>query len=275
MISIDGQGKVTGLNRQQWMGLENAPTTTVFNVSIPFQIGSAKSAAGILFYNDKWGLFANRSVYLQYAYRREFQKGLLSFGANLGFLSNTFDGSQLAGLMLDNDYHKKDDPYVPMQEEGGNAFDISIGAAYYDTQKYAGIALSHITAPAIGIGERATMSIRPMLNITGGYNFSFSDALYILKPSMFFKTDFASMQLDINTLIEYKQRFFGGLSYRIQDAIVVLIGAKMSGVTACYSYDITTSKLARVSGGSHEITLSYSFTIERTNKNTYKSVRIL
>lgn len=275
MASVDGMAKVIGLNRQQWVGLKHAPQTTVFNIAVPFQLGDVKQAGGILFFNDKAGLFSNQSVYLQYAYHRNFLKGLLSVGANLGFLNNTFDGTKV--FIPESNAHtdKGLDVYIPNAEEAGTAFDMTLGVAYNDERKCLGISLAHLTNPKIQIGEKATVTVKPLLNITGGYNFFLANALYILKPSLFLKTDFASLQIDINTILEYKKRFFGGISYRYQDAVVLMVGANVAGVSVCYSYDITTSKLAKVSGGSHEVMLSYSFSLERSKKNKYKSIRIL
>lgn len=274
MISMDGKANIMGLNRQQWVGITNAPITTVFNLSLPFKINDTKHVGGLLFLDDRLGLFANQGVYLQYAYQRNMWDGLLNVGTNIGVLNVMFEGTKT--FIPESNYHTTSgDPVIPTADENGIAFDMTLGVTYYDEKKYAGISLAHITNPSINIGEKATVTVRPLLYLTGGYNFFSEDALYVIKPSLFFKTDFASWQIDLNTIIEYKQRFYGGLSYRYQDAVVLLVGFKFSGVNICYSYDITTSKLARAGGGSHEVMLGYSFLIERSKRNRTKSVRIL
>ena len=273
MMSMDGKASVAGLNRQQWVGITNAPVTTLFSFCLPFKIHDTKHVGGLLFLDDRIGLFANQGVYLQYAYQRNIWDGTLSLGTNIGVLNVNFDGTKVRWVT--SDYHSASDPIVPTTEKNGISFDMTLGATYYDETKYAGISLAHITNPVIDIDEKAEIKVRPLLYLTGGYNFFPEDALYVIKPSLFFKTDFASWQLDLNTIIEYKQRFYGGISYRYQDAVVLLVGMKFSGINVCYAYDITTSKLARAGGGSHEIMLSYSFVLERTKRNKTKSVRIL
>jgi type IX secretion system PorP/SprF family membrane protein len=275
MISIDGQASVFGINRQQWAGSGATPKTTAFNVSLPFQIVNTKQAGGIMFFNDALGLFSYQSVYLQYAYFLKLGKqGTLGFGLNLGLMNHNFDGSKVS--IPTTDIHTpSNDPAIPKAQENGIAFDAHFGVSYYDEKKYAGIALAHMTKPSIGIGENVKNTVNPMLNITAGYNFFIQDALYIIKPSVFLKTDFASWQLDINAILEYKQLIFGGFTYRIQDAVALMIGLKIAKFTACYSYDITTSKLIKAYGGTHEIMLGYKFNLGKTKKNKSKSVRIL
>jgi len=273
MVSMDGKANVMGLNRQQWVGITNAPVTTVFNITLPFKINDTRNVGGILFLDDRIGLFANQGVYLQYAYQRNFREGTLSFGTNVGFLNVTFDGTRT--FIPNSDFHVSGDPAIPETNENGISFDMTLGVTYFDKNKYVGISLAHVTSPVIDVGERTTVTVRPLLYLTGGYNFFLEDALYVLKPSLFFKSDFISWQVDLNLIIEYKQRFYGGLSYRFQDAIVLLAGVKFGGVNVCYSYDITTSRLARAGAGSHEVMIGYSFLLERTRRSQTKSIRIL
>jgi len=289
MMSLDGRANALGLFRKQWAGFNDGepsessrpktviPKTFFFDVSVPFTIGKEKHVVGLMGFKDEAGLFASQNAYLQYAYKRKIWEGTLSGGANLGFMNTSFDGEHV--YIPESDYHQNDDPAIPKTNESGFGFDMSLGVSYYDATKYVGLALAHVTAPTIEIGDKATLDIKPMLNITAGYNILLSNALYELKPSIFFKTDFASWQIDLNAIIEYKKMFFGGLSYRYQDAVVVLLGVKvLNGFQLSASYDITTSKLGYSSAGgqgSFEVLGSYSFTLERTKKNKVKSVRIL
>ena len=49
-----------------------------------------------------------------------------------------------------------------------------------------------------------------------------------------------------------------GVSYRHQDAVMLIIGGQFKGFRLGYSYDITTSILRKYSSGSHELTLGYT-----------------
>jgi type IX secretion system PorP/SprF family membrane protein len=93
MISIDGYAKVLGVLRQQWVGLKNSPSTFVLNMTVPLNTGAVTHGAGILFFNDKVGLFANKSVFLQYAYQRHCLMEHLS-RRNIRLLNNSFEVSK-------------------------------------------------------------------------------------------------------------------------------------------------------------------------------------
>jgi type IX secretion system PorP/SprF family membrane protein len=98
-----------------------------------------------------------------------------------------------------------------------------------------------------------------------------------LLPSLLFKTDGVSWQTDLNLNARYKKRYWAGCSYRYQDAIVLMAGMELkSGLRLGYSYDITTSPLAKYSNGSHEVMVGYSFSLSVDKKTKqYKSVRYL
>jgi len=90
------------------------------------------------------------------------------------------------------------------------------------------------------------------------------------------KSDMASWQLDLNANIVFDDRFWGGISYRIQDAIALLMGLEMeNGLRVGYSFDLVTSAIRSYGFGSHEIFVSYSLDLEKNRNQKYKSIRFL
>jgi type IX secretion system PorP/SprF family membrane protein len=111
--------------------------------------------------------------------------------------------------------------------------------------------------------------------VMAGYAYDAGTLLQI-KPSILAKTDAASTQLDINLLADYNNQFWGGVSYRLQDAIVALVGVKFGSFRVGYSYDVTTSKIRGYSSGSHEIMLGYCFKpMDKKPTQKHHSVRFL
>ncbi len=102
--------------------------------------------------------------------------------------------------------------------------------------------------------------------ILGGAHLKVSQ-IFEVETSVFSKTDGTSTQIDLKAIATYNGKFFGGLSYRIQDAIIPIIGAKWgtkdSHFTMSYSYDITTSALRGYSSGSHELHIGFCKVIRR------------
>ncbi len=92
---LDGQLNVQGAYSMQMAGFEDAPATILATADLPLWFMSPRHGAGVGFMNDKYGLFANKKLYIQYAYHQPLWGGRLSIGARVGFLNETFDGSKL------------------------------------------------------------------------------------------------------------------------------------------------------------------------------------
>lgn len=275
-----------GAYRLQWAGFSDAPVDMFFSVNMPFVVSGTKHGVGLVFSSENIGLFKNQSVLLQYSYKMKFWKGYMGLGLDLGFLNQTFDisdadftgggGSAVAG----DEYHKDDDPMASKGPGGdGNSaltFDAGVGAYYSDDDMFVGLSVAHLNAGTLDFGsDSAELYVPRIFYLTGGYNIPLSNAFYVLKPSTQFRTDFGDFQMDLSCLVEYDKRIRGGLTYRLGDAFVFMVGMDLlSGLRLGYAYDLPVSKMI-VSGGSHEVYLRYSFKPEFSKKNKYKSDRIL
>ena len=110
---------------------------------------------------------------------------------------------------------------------------------------------------------------------TAGYDFSFPfNPAYVFTPSVFIKTDGVSAQYDINGLVKYNNKVWGGVTYRFGDAIGIMLGMTIKDVNVGYAYDVPTSRLG--STGSHEIMVKYCFKLEREKiRSSYRNTRFL
>ena len=82
--------------------------------------------------------------------------------------------------------------------------------------------------------------------------------------------------MDVNTNIIYDDRFWGGLSFRMNDAVALLLGLEMfNGLNLGYSFDLVTSSIGYYGFASHEFFISYSIDLERDRNKKYKSIRFL
>ena len=86
---LDGQLNVQGAYSMQLVGFENAPATMLATADLPLFFLSPRHGVGVGFMNDKIGLFANKKLYLQYAYHQPLWGGKLSIGARVGFLNES------------------------------------------------------------------------------------------------------------------------------------------------------------------------------------------
>ncbi len=71
--------------------------------------------------------------------------------------------------------------------------------------------------------------------------------------------------------------FNGGFSWRVNESVILLLGAKIGSFQVGYAYDFPTTPLFKATSGSHELIVSYKLKLKKSKsgKNRHKSVRIL
>ena len=268
--------------RDQWLGFPNAGKTWLLSANSPLKIGNSNNGIGLTFLHDQVGQFVNQSAHLQYAYKRKLGPGVLSVGADLGFVNigfNKGDSIQSPSHVIPiGDYHQiADDPLIPTSSVTGFGFDMNVGVYYSTPTYYGGISYSHLNSPTVSWGDKWSFKEYGTLYLTGGYNLALADPKYVFKPSALIKSDLSSWQWELTSRVEYDSKYWGGLSYRYQDAVVFLAGINISGgLSVGCSYDLPTSQILSVSPGSLEFLATYDLQYlfgKRTSK--YKSIRIL
>ena len=270
--------KVAGVHRMQYVDISNAPMSTWFSFSSPFVIGKTSHGAGIRFLNDRYGLFTNQALYVQYAYRQKLGKGYLSAGIDLGFANVGFKGDSVNLSKMGDDYHESNDEKIPQGSKSGMKFDMGLGLYYCTPVWWVGASYSHLLRPRIEWDEHSDVTLVGTMYVSGGYRFRLKNHReWVLTPSAMVMSDFVSWDVNLTLMCDFKDRYRWGLGYRIAGSVNILLGVDViSGLQLGYSCELPTNKLLLESYGSHEIYLAYGFDIlkpKRTNK--YKSIRYL
>jgi type IX secretion system PorP/SprF family membrane protein len=273
------EGSISGiiLNRYQWAGGDGAPETLVFSANGAIDAFGAPGGIGLNFVSDKIGFEKNVEVDLNYAYFTTVGLGKLGIGVSLGVLNKSINGEwEVPEDELGIYTQPSSDPLIPQSEVSQVALDLGFGLYLSTNRYYIGASVTHLNQASINFGDLPSTYLVRHYYLTGGYNIKLSNPLFELRPSFLFKSDIAFYQLDVNTNVVFNERFWGGISYRIQDAVALLMGMEMeNGLKFGYSFDLTTSKLAAYGFGSHEIFISYSLDLERNRNQKYKSIRFL
>ncbi len=268
------------LNRYQWEGFKGAPKTLVFSMDAAVNAFGAPGGIGLNIISDQAGFEKTTEVNFNYAYKKSLNIGNLGIGLSMGLMTKGYNGEWETGSNdgLDNDIYTdpSSDPGIPQGEVSQMAFDVGFGA-YLTTPKYfLGLSATHLNQASIQFSDQATMYLARHYYLMGGYNIKLADPLFELQPSVLLKTDLAGWQLDLNTNIVYDNKFWGGLSYRLNDAVSLLLGMEMiNGLKVGYSFDLVTSAIGYYAFGSHEIFVTYSIDLEKNRSQKYKSVRFL
>lgn len=280
---------INSIFRQQWTGFQDAyektgvaPQTIFLSVDAPIRV--LHGGIGVTLIKDKLGFEDNIGAKLAYSYHQIIGPGVLGIGLQVGFLNKTIDFSKFHPLDVD------DPLLISGDKKSTMIFDISGGLFYNLPGKaYVGISSSQLIQSKIKIQGLEESKLKRHYYITGAYHWQIPNAPdWELSPYLMIKTDFASWQYDFVAMCKWKDMIWGGLSYRHQDAVSILLGAypfnqpnmkpALAKLRIGYSYDITTSQLGRNgrSSGTHEIMLGYCFKISRPEVITkYINTRFL
>ena len=264
---------VTGIMRQQWIGIEDmdgnrvSPETYVISGDSPIRVLRGGISATVM--QDKIGYFKDVYVRLGYAYKRNMGDGKLGIGFNVGFLNKSLDFSKFKPV--------EDDPVLNGASESTMFTDIALGAFYIQPGGlYLGLSTTQLLEGSRELGTGGlNYQLRRHYYATAGYELSWlRNPAFVLVPSVFAKYDGTTAQVDLNARVIYNEKFWGGLSYRIQETAAVMVGMSVKDISFGYAYDIP---LTRIGGaGSHEIMLRYCFKLELEKTNdSFRNTRFL
>lgn len=285
----------TLLGRNQWTGFDGKPETYMLSIHAPFKdpLFHKSHGVGLSVFQDKLGQEKNFGLKVAYAYRHHglvVPNSVLSGGIGVGFMNKS----------IENDWRESEtnggtDPSIPYNGASDMALDFDFGLFYKIPQKlYFGISTTHLNESQL---KKSLDNPNAVLNtpsfkykikrhyyIMAGYTYALNPQID-LKPNLFVKTDAVSTTFDLNVVAEYDKTFWGGINYRLQDAIAPMFGynynlggkgIKGGTLRVGYSYDITLSQLRKHSSGSHELVLSYCFKIIPTPTiQRHRTVRFL
>ncbi|HPT20405.1 MAG TPA: type IX secretion system membrane protein PorP/SprF [Bacteroidales bacterium] len=275
VAGMSGKICATALNRQQWVGFDGAPVTTVFSVNAPVAPFKIKSGVGLLVESDNIGY--NKDILLSgsYSYHMDLGQGKLGIGLSMGMLNKKLnpEWNIPAG---DAFTPASGDPLIPDNEESCVIFDAGLGL-YYNTDKYyAAFSVTHINKPEIKFTEGSSYVSRHYY-LTAGYTLQLPNPSLELLPSVLALSDGTVTQFTISSLIRYNKKVWGGVSYRAGDAFIGIVGFELlNGIRLGYAYDFTVSDVRKTSNGSHELMINYCFDLNLgKSPMKYKSIRFL
>jgi type IX secretion system PorP/SprF family membrane protein len=258
----------TLLYRNQWTGFGEEPKTMLFSLDMP--VRALHGGLGLnVTAQDKLGFQKDMYANLSYAYRMTLGRGKLGIGASIGIIQKEVDGTKFI-------YYHANDPNIPTTKVSGSSMDVGLGAYYQDDDLYVGLSSTHLIEGEIKY-DNIVSPIARHYYLTAGYNYEINPDL-MLKPSVLVKSDGATQQFDINANVLIKNRFWGGVGYRLDDAIVIMAGIEIiPNLKFGYSYDMTTSDIKTYSSGTHEIMLGYCFkpVAKPPKRQFHRNVRFL
>jgi len=258
----NGLINATFLHRTQWAGFKNAPSTQFISGDMSLD---RLGGVGLSIVNDKLGYEKALNIRLMYAYHYKVSDDLkISGGLGLGVLNKSLDGTQLI-------YENMNDVNAITSNESQITPNIDFGIAGEYKDLTLGFSFSHVNQSL----DKATFSKPPRhMYLFAQYAYALNETIDIV-PSIYFKNSSFISQFELSALGVYDEKFWGGLSYRMQESLVIIAGVSiMNGIKIGYSYDLNTGPIKTYSSGSHEIMLSASFKKPEKAQIPYRTPRI-
>lgn len=258
---IDGKICATGFFRQQWSGFEGSPQTMLLNVHGP--VRAIRGGLGLSVFKDNLGQFNDTYARASYSFHLGgIGPGTLGIGLAGGIVSKSL---AFNWLPPDGVTTITTDNAIPDAAVAQTTYDLSLGLYYQAPTFYVGLSSTHLS--------ESDMTTLGYLNkrhyyVLAGYNYLLpGSGDWMLKPSVLVKSDASSTQMDFTMRVMWKQMVWVGLSYRLQDALPILIGYQKpvnnGMIKIGYAYDLTLSEIKNYSKGSHEFMINYCFNINK------------
>ncbi len=275
--------------RKDWVGFgEGAPLMVQFSFDMPFgyrplnrMVPGRKvmvsHAAGVHFVRDQLGLMATNGLELSYALRLHLRAlGHLSFGLGFRGLNDKFDAKWRTpdGATADTS--------IPAGNSSSISMDLSAGVYFNTKAAYFGLSAGNLLGPDVrnslskAMGQKERMDYARQYYVVGGYNLALRPE-WSVEPGAMIRSDLTEYAYSFTTRVTYDNLIWLGVNYYISTSIGAYAGVRLfNGLRLGYSYDYPLTVLRHFTSGSHEVFVSYTFSLRREKvPEQYKSIRFL
>jgi len=241
--------------RQQWVGINDAPSTQALSAHYLFEY--QKLGVGGYIFNDKFGPMSRIGLQACASYHLPLTgiNSKLGIGLALKAFQFKFDESKLKAI-------DDADPALSYSIITKFVPDADFGMYLYNDKYFVGVSATQLVQLNIDFGDSSVdkNSIIRHYYAMGGYKFTLNDD-FDLEPSLLFKgTMQTPWQIDFNLKGYYKRMYWLGVSYRSSKDIVAMLGVKVKKYYLGYAFDFTMSNIKRYTSGSHEILIGVNIT---------------
>lgn len=287
LSGIENYTDIKIAHRHQWAGFDGAPVTSyltahfpigkkdlktsVTSFSVPgenplgqryweeYTAAPAHHGAGIQVFNDQIGPFNDFSAMATYAYHMPINtKTNISAGLGLGVGRLSLNAGK---LFFGNDY-----PVDPSVFTDGDLnkmrVNMSAGVWLYSANYFAGISAQELLPNKINFSDNAVNLSNgkwvPHIFGTAGFRFMLTDDINAVPSVMVKYISPVPVQIEMNCKLQYHDLLWAGASYRHKYGFAAFAGMNLfNAVQFSYSYDYSTTRLNKVSNGTHEVLLGF------------------
>ena len=257
-IGSENEAFLSFNHRTQWAGYNasldpgGAPTTQMLSLTAP--VDGQLGGLGFFFVNDRVGPLTSVQMRAGISVKKEFSFGRVT----LGIMPAMNMTSVNAGYFRAND---DSDPLIPQGNETQFKPNLHSGILFESRRNFfVSASVENILEPSFSFGTTANNAIERNYYLFGGTRRNLTRNI-VFSPYVLLRSDLTSYSYEISSILEYREKMWGGLSFRSSESITVLLGYSFleeNKLRVGYSFDYIVSKSVAKENTSHEIYVRYN-----------------
>ncbi len=243
------------ISRLQWTDFDGAPVSHLMWMDCRFP--KNKTALGLNIQHDRYGIYRNTDVLLNYAYSFNLSpKTKLSMGLRAGAGMLRYDASVLKNVW------DSDDLYHP---ENSTALQATLPKAGFGLQLNSGNLYAGLSAPdlivvdqndVLGNKDRSFFQKRRNYLAMGGYKLKLNNSYALFPNAMIAYYTFSGWRADISLIGEITDYFWAGATYSTSHTYSLMAGTHISSrIRFSYAYQFRIGKDLPILMNTHEVNL--------------------
>ncbi len=252
---------VTCIYRQQWLGLDGAPSMQVATFNMP--LANQRVGIGANLYRHTIGISTMVNLDGAYAYRVRLGNGMLGMGLQASIRSLQHDFVKTVATS------KNEDPSIPGNVRDKLLFNFGLGMYYSSEKFYFGLSAPRLLQNNLDYSSEAVISREVQhVYLMGGFIVPLSENLKLQPQALVKYVPGAPVSFDANASLHIQNRYVAGLTYRlggsegdnVGESLDLLLSARLSNQFMLgVSYDFTLSDIKSYTSGSIEASLHFCF----------------
>lgn len=243
--------------RNQWPNLSGSYVTYCASYDQHIHAINGGIGLSILQDNQARGTLKTTAINLAYSYKIDINRHFtIRIALQAGYVQKTLDKTKLNfGDMIDfrRGFVWNTNEILPQTQK--SLLDLGSGILAYSKRYYFGATFHHVNQPDEGMQGSSKLPLK--ITAHAGANFPLEKGGETsISPNILFMQQQNFTQLNIGLYVT-KNALTGGIWYRGSDAFIITLGIQSPFIKIGYSYDVTISKLASNTAGSHEISLQF------------------
>jgi len=245
--TTDNAANINVVGRRQWIGIDGAPSTFMFNGSVP--LAGIGSNAGLVVLQDKIGSENLTEINAFFAKKVQLSgTNFLSASINAGFRNHKITYSTLDPT----------DPKFQNSDVNETITNIGFGVMLYGSNYYVGVSV-----PRLSLGSSAVTGLPTAYYLTGAYVKDLGTDFKI-KPSVLlsYQGNALPLEYNVSATLFVKDAVGLGVNYRNDNAVAGIISVNATkNIQFGYSYQFSVGKypVGGINNTTQELTLSYRF----------------